>query len=282
LSFWSVLKLYWHRLWEWFFKAASLRCPRCQFANPLNATTCGKCQAQLTVELATEQVLHPPRQRWLKFKREATPGTKRRIQWAYLVSSAALLWWLLAYVEDHGGHLWPLYMALSVVYVAVILFLMFWLVPRQVFLSVSRRATRLVKLALALNGFALMILMQLFIKEWWVRTLTLAGLFVVLWLGFRNFTSSSCGRRRRRSRSFWGINQTPWTPPRPKDEPHALTDECRTNQSINLEFIHRQRIGPSAGRRTVLLESVYHRRKGRGEGGPLRGDAAPPLGGRVR
>jgi hypothetical protein len=187
LSFWSVLKLYWHRFWEWFFKAASLRCPRCQFANPLNATTCGKCQAQLTVELATEQVLHPPRQRWLKFKREATPGTKRRIQWAYLVSSAALLWWLLAYVEDHGGHLWPLYMALSVVYVAVILFLMFWLVPRQVFLSVSRRATRLVKLALALNGFALMILMQLFIKEWWVRTLTLAGLFVVLWLGFRIF-----------------------------------------------------------------------------------------------
>jgi hypothetical protein len=71
--------------------------------------------------------------------------------------------------------------------VAVILFLMFWLVPRQVFLSVSRRATRLVKLALALNGFALMILMQLFIKEWWVRTLTLAGLFVVLWLGFRIF-----------------------------------------------------------------------------------------------
>jgi hypothetical protein len=183
LHLWSVLKFYWRRISEKLSMATSLRCPKCGFANPIKTSFCGQCKSHLSVGLATEQVVQRPRNRWHQFLREVTPQTRRRIQWTYLIFSAASLWWLLAYVENNGGTTWPLYMALSIIYVAVLAFFGLWLIPRLVFINVSRRSPPLVKLALALNGLSLMLLVQLFIKEWWVRALTLAGLFVVAWLG---------------------------------------------------------------------------------------------------
>jgi len=105
------------------------------------------------------------------------------MQWCYLIFSAASLWWLLAFVEERGGESWPIYMALSIIYVAVIAFLALWLIPRRIFINISRRAAALVKLSLALNGLSATLLIQLFIKGWWVRALTLSGLFLVIWLG---------------------------------------------------------------------------------------------------
>lgn len=182
LSLQSVLGFYWNRFCEKLSMSTSLRCPQCGFANPLKAAHCEKCQAPLTVESAVNSVVDPPRRRWRKFLSEVTPATKRRIQWCYLIFSAASLWWLLAYVEKDGGSWFP-NMLLSIIYVAVLSFFGLWLIPRRVFRNVFGLASRLVKLALALNGLSAMLLVQLFIKVWWVRAGTLAGLFVVAWFG---------------------------------------------------------------------------------------------------
>lgn len=183
LGLWSLLKFYARRISEKLSKATALRCPKCDFANPIKAIRCAKCNAHLSVSLATDVVMDRPRKGWQNFLRGVTPQTKRRIQWSYLIFSAASLWWLLAYVEKSGGSNWPLYMALSIIYVAVLSFFALWLIPRRVFINVFRKAAALVKLALTLNGLSLMLLVQLFIKVWWVRALTLIGLFVVAWFG---------------------------------------------------------------------------------------------------
>ena len=183
LSLTSILKFYAGRISDKLSRATSLRCPKCGFANPVKANFCGQCKSHLSVGLATDAVVARPRKRWLKFLSEVTPGTKRGIQWCYLIFSATSLWWLLAYVEEKGGKTWPLYMLVSVIYVSVLAFFALWLIPRQVMINVFRKGARLVKLALALNGLSLMLLVQLFVKVWWVRALTLAGLFFVVYIG---------------------------------------------------------------------------------------------------
>ena len=180
LTIGSAFKFYRPRLAEKFFKAASLRCPKCESANPLNSTFCGNCKAHLSVSLATEKIVRRPQNRVQQFLIGVTPATKRRVHWCYLVFSAALLWWMLAYVE-HDTSSWIPYMLLSVIYVTVLSFFGLWLIPRQVFLNVFGRAARLVKLGLALNSLSLMLLVQIFIKIWWVRAGTLAALFIVAW-----------------------------------------------------------------------------------------------------
>jgi hypothetical protein len=183
LTLGSVLKLYWHRWRDTLTKTTALRCPRCRFPNPVKARRCDQCQADLTVQLAVHSVVEPSRHRWQEFLRRASPATKRRIQWVFLMFSAGLLWWLLAYVENHGGSAWPLYMALSIIYVAVVAFFALWLIPKKVFQGVFRWAPPLVKLALALNGLSLMLIVELLIRGWWARALILAGLFGVAWAG---------------------------------------------------------------------------------------------------
>ena len=177
-----MLRHYWQRLGEKLSRTTALRCPQCGFANPIKTTHCQKCQAHLSVSLATDVIVAPPRRRWHQFLREVTPETKRRLQWCYVIFSAASLWWLLAMVEKDTQS-WVPSMLLSVIYVAVMSFFGLWLIPRQMFIKVFRFASRPVKLGLALNSLSLMLLVQLFIKEWWVRAGTLAGLFVVAWFG---------------------------------------------------------------------------------------------------
>ena len=182
LSLGSVVKFYGRRLREFLTNATALRCPQCSFANPVKARRCEHCQSDLTVRLAVHAVVDPPRRRWHNFLRAIDPQTKRRLRWAYFVFSAALLWWLLAYAETKGSTLF-MGMALSVIYVAVLAFFALWLIPRQIFRNVFRRATPLVKLSLALNALALMLALQLLIQVWWARALILAALFVVAWVG---------------------------------------------------------------------------------------------------
>ena len=166
----------------WLTHATRLRCPQCGFPNPVKALCCAQCRSDLTVRLAVESVVAPPRRRWHRFLRSFDATTKRRIRWVYLLFSAALLWWLVGYVESHGGT--PIGgFALSVVYVAVLAFFALWLIPRQVFRSVFRATPRLVRLAVALNLLTLMLGLQLLINAWWARALILGGLFFLAWSG---------------------------------------------------------------------------------------------------
>jgi hypothetical protein len=182
LSLNSVLKFYWRRLRDGLTRATRLRCPQCGFPNPVQARGCAQCQSDLTVRLAVESVVAPPRRRWHRWLRGLDATTKRRIRWGYLLGSAALLWWLLGYVAGHGGTpVWGF--LLSVVYVAALAFGALWLIPRRVFRGVFRETPRLVRLAVALNLLTLMLGLQLLINAWWARALILGGLLFLAWWG---------------------------------------------------------------------------------------------------
>jgi predicted amidophosphoribosyltransferase len=93
------MAFYWRRLRRGVKEQTALRCAACGQAAPLNATVCPHCQTPITVDSTMHAVLDPPRQRWLRFLIQATPETRRRIQWAYLLASGLALWWMLADLE---------------------------------------------------------------------------------------------------------------------------------------------------------------------------------------
>lgn len=178
----AAARHYWHQFQSWLPRVTAVECPQCHQATPLTSKTCVACGAPITVQAAIDETLTPPKRRWARFKRESSPQTWRRLRRCHFLLSAALLWWLLGYVEQHDPGTWVRHAALSVVYLAVLAFLAAWLAPRHIFFAFSR-ASRLLKLSLVLNYLSALVLLQLFIGVWWVRALVLAGLFAVTWLG---------------------------------------------------------------------------------------------------
>ncbi len=164
-------------------KTVAIECPCCRRgAVPIGETVCPTCGAEPTFQDAVQATVDPPRrrlQRWFNF---ASPRTKRRVQWLYLLASAFVLWWLTAYVAYvRKGH-WVGPAMLSILYVAAFGFFGSWLLPRRVLQGISRHATAKVKLALSLNFFSGMLLLQLAIGAWWAMATVQATLFLVLWL----------------------------------------------------------------------------------------------------
>ncbi|MHB1309375.1 MAG: hypothetical protein ACYDC1_19880 [Limisphaerales bacterium] len=177
-----MLRHYWHRGRLELREATAVQCPACREPVPLSAPACARCGASMTVHAAIHATVDPPRQRWRRFLGSATPETKRLIQRIYFVLSAAVLWFLLAYVEEHQEGTWARHAALSTVYLAGLMLLAVWLVPRPLFLAIAWRTSRWIKLSLVLNYLSALTLLQLFIGEWWQRALILAGLLGVTWV----------------------------------------------------------------------------------------------------
>jgi hypothetical protein len=165
------------------FKArAAFQCPQCREPVPVTARTCAKCGAPITVRAAIDTTLAPPKRRWREFRRQAGPGTKRSIQWGYLLFSFLLLGGLLTYIAGQPGAVWLPTAALSVVYLAVFGLLALLLVPRRVFRAVYWGASAVMKLSLVCNFLSVMILLQFLIGAWWGQAVVLAILFGVVWL----------------------------------------------------------------------------------------------------
>ena len=193
----ALCRHYWQTLRDGFTRAAVTRCPKCHQEVPLSATVCAQCGQATDLDASIEATLEPPRRRWRTFLRSATPATRRRIQWVYLLGSAAGLWWMLAYVEEHFTQKWLGYAALSVVYLAVLSFLAVSLIPPRVFQTLNRRASIPVKLALVANYLTLLLLLQVIIGAWWARALLVAGLFLITWLGAAGMSSLLASTQRR-------------------------------------------------------------------------------------
>lgn len=180
----AVVAFYWQRLRRGVRKQTSVRCPSCHKAVPITAKICPnrRCKAPLTVDATVQAVFDPPKQRWRRFLAEATPATRRRIQWAYLLASGLALWWMLADLEKKQTAELFKDALMSVVYCAVIAFIVLLLVPRRIFQVVSQHTTALIKLALILNYLTLVLVLQTWISAWWARASILAGVFAVTWL----------------------------------------------------------------------------------------------------
>ncbi|MCX6917624.1 MAG: zinc ribbon domain-containing protein [Verrucomicrobia bacterium] len=189
LTLGAVVAHYWSRLTHRVREQSAIRCPQCGQASPLASETCPHCHFEITVDSTVNAVLEPPRRRWRLFVGNASPATRRRIQWAYLLSSGLFIWWLLAYIEEHHPDHWVRHAMLSAVYCAVLAFIVLLLTPRKLLAAISQRTTALVKLALLLNYLSFVLLLQMWIGTWWVRAIILAGVFGVTWLAAWLLTS---------------------------------------------------------------------------------------------
>jgi hypothetical protein len=178
----AVVAFYWQGLRRGAQERAAWRCAACGQPAPINAAACPHCKTPITVDSTVHAVLDPPRQRWRNFLTQATPETRRRFQWAYLLASGLVLWWMLADLEKkQTGELFRDAL-LSVVYCAAVAFIVLLLVPRWIFQLVAQGTTAIVKLALILNYLTLVLVLQSWISAWWARASILAGVFAVSWL----------------------------------------------------------------------------------------------------
>jgi hypothetical protein len=197
LTLGAVVKFYWSFWYTRCRQTAVVPCTECGGGVPITAKACPACKTPLTVNSAVEKTLAPARQRAGQLvaggretlarartsMKKATPETKRRIQWVYLLFSVALLWWLLVCAEQNEVGTWLRRALLSVVFLAASGMLVIVVVPRHMLQTVSRRASILSKLAMVANYLTLLLLLQMMIGVWWQRALILAGLVGVTCLG---------------------------------------------------------------------------------------------------
>ncbi len=163
-------------------RRAVVSCPHCQAAAPITASTCPHCSETITFDAAYEATVEPTRQRYRNFILGASPRTKRLVRWSYFLLSTAGLWQMLAYVEAHVGDGWVWHAALSIVYLAVLLLGVLLFVKRERLSALVHHRSVSVKLGLIMNSFCLLILLQIFIGEWWLRSLVMAGLLLAVWV----------------------------------------------------------------------------------------------------
>ena len=188
LTLGSLLKFYAARVRVWLRPLSLMQCPHCREAIPLTAKVCPDCGRTPTMQAIMHASVAPARKRlekWEKAYAQASPQTKkrikRRIQWPYLLLSLGLLWWLLAYVEQHAGMRWYGWAALSIIHLAALGFFAAWLFPRPLLRTIWT-ASGMMKLSLALNVFSGILLLQLCIGAWQEGAQMLATLFAVVWL----------------------------------------------------------------------------------------------------
>ncbi len=173
----DIVTYYWKKTTRWFQFSSELRCPSCHVACPMTARACPACGTGLTVSAAVNETLNPARKRWRAFLDDITPDTKRHVQWVYLLLSVTVLWWLLAYIEEHNASHWLDDALLSIIYLASFGRIALLIVPKRLIRVVARNASLLVKFSLILNYLSLMLTLQIMIGSFWMRATILAGVF---------------------------------------------------------------------------------------------------------
>jgi len=175
LTLGSVVSFYWSSLFGSLRSNAAIRCPTCNVPVPPGTNLCPN-NHPLTVEAAVGAVVNKPRNKFLNLCLHASPGARRFLQWAQLIFSAVLLWWLANLVEQRNRGGWVLEALLSSFYVTILLVLLRWLVPQSIFRAIAAYATWRVKLALVFHAFSAMLLLHLLVTGWWMR----AALFAIM------------------------------------------------------------------------------------------------------
>ena len=161
------------RLREFF----GIQCPTCKKAVvPFGEPRCPGCGAIPTLKSAFDATFVSGKRHLEDKVRRASKKSIRKLQWAYLLLSGAILWLLLPLVYG----LWAA-KALLVVYVAVLGFYVVWLSPRSWRVAFFLDTPGIVKLAISLNFFSFLVLLQVFIGAHMSSALEVATLFVIAW-----------------------------------------------------------------------------------------------------
>ena len=159
----------------------ALACPGCKGTIPAFDSKCKKCGTILTVERSISAVFGSTE----AVKPGVVPSaTKQRLfQWGLLGVSALIFWLSLQELEHTYSQNWQKHAALTIAYFAAFLLLSLWIVPQKTLIVVAQRASKVVKLALVFNYLTGMILIQMFVATWWLRSLMLASILGVTWAG---------------------------------------------------------------------------------------------------
>ncbi len=164
-----------------------IKCPDCGSTAQLPDRVCPNLASHSSLTLASvaNALMKAPREHWHRFLDNANETTAWRIQWVYLLASAALLWLALSCAEKQWSEHWFLYGVLAAFY-----FLAFGLLAPLVAPAVDYRrvwdcAASRVKLGLICNWLSLLLAMQLLIGVWCARAVMLASLIVMGALAIR-------------------------------------------------------------------------------------------------
>ena len=170
-------------------QSTAIECANCRRGSlPFGTEVCPVCGTIPTFQDTVRAVCAPTCFRVRDYLEHVPPRTKWVVQWIYLLLSAAVLWASLGEVDQVTGGHWVGTAILSVFHLAAIGFFGVWLMPRRLLYAVSRYAPGKVKLALALNFFTGVLMLQLAIHSWPARTAMLAGIFGVVWCAARLLT----------------------------------------------------------------------------------------------
>ena len=178
----SLLDFYWNRLRQGVAAAAVIRCAKCPAAVPIGKSNCPSCGHPLSVGVAVDSVVQPPKRRLFAWAKSATPETKLRVRWMYFLFSLAILWWTLAVVQERFPGNIIENSALAVVFLTGLGLLGAMLIPKNVIKVFAKRASRLLKLALVANYLTAMLVMRILTNTWKEQALTLTGVLVATWI----------------------------------------------------------------------------------------------------
>lgn len=190
LGFGSVLALNFRTFWHWLKGAAQTRCPECREIIPLRAALCPKCARPVTFSGAMDATVKPTRTLLGEFMRGLSPEAKIGIRWAYVVLSILVFWALLPQVERAWNKPSGVaYAALAIVYVAFLYLFFLWIVPRSLRARVARQIRLATKIAFLFNFFSLLMLLLVFIEQYWGKATQIALLFGITFAGFWLFSN---------------------------------------------------------------------------------------------
>lgn len=126
-----------------------------------------------------DSVVGAQKARFFEFCTNASPQSKRFIQWTHLVISALILGWLVKVIEERYQNGWLVKAALSGLYVSLVILAVRMFVPEQVFRILITKTSWRVKLSLVFHMFSLMILLHIFVSAWWTRAAVFATIIGV-------------------------------------------------------------------------------------------------------
>lgn len=173
LTFTGALGFYWSAFSSRFCSICS---PICHHTIPLNARSCPVCGVSVNLSDAIDGTTSGPREQLEKFTSKATPKTKRRVQWGYLLFSMVMLFALLTHASRWERDALQQRMMMSVVHLAMLGVMVYYFVPRRWFYVISVFSVP-AKIALILNYFSALLLFQSFVQLWWHQAGVLGSLF---------------------------------------------------------------------------------------------------------
>lgn len=149
----------------------------------MRAHVCPRCGAGLSVAAAAAGLWAPVDRRRQALLAQPPATLQRLLQWSYVLGSGALVGALLVHLGRWEGLRLLKVAVLAVPHLAVFLYLLVWLWPRAWGQRLAQRTSGLVKVGVALNLVASLLLLQWWVHTTWKHSLILAGTAVIAWAG---------------------------------------------------------------------------------------------------